>query len=98
MCIYINVHYQWDPEKAKINVKKHGIEFADAVGVLEDPWALTTEDSEAESEPRFLTLGSDILGRILVVVYVLRGKEIRLVSARKATKKEREEYAKGIRF
>lgn len=92
------MRYQWDPQKAKINVNKHGIEFADAVGVLEDPWAITTEDSEAESEPRFLALGTDILGRILVVVYVIRGEAIRLVSARKATKKERDEYAKGIRF
>ena len=90
--------YQWDPEKAKTNASKHGVEFADAVGVLEDPWAITTEDPEAESEPRYLVLGMDILGRVLVVVYVLRGDEIRLISARKATKREREEYAKGIQF
>jgi len=90
--------FQWDPKKAETNAKKHGVEFADAVGVFEDPWAITSEDPDAEREPRFLVLGMDILGRVLVVVFVLRGEEIRLISARKATKKEREEYATGIRF
>lgn len=79
-------------------MKKHGVEFADAVGVLEDSRAITVEDPDAEGEPRFLTLGMDILGGVLVVVYAFRGDEIRIISARKATRREREEYAKGIRF
>jgi len=94
----MGVRYLWDPEKAKANARKHGVEFADAVGVLEDPWAITAEDPDAEGEPRFLALGMDVLGRVLVVIYAFRGDEIRIISARKATRKEREEYAKGIRF
>ena len=83
--------YQWDPNKAKSNLKKHGVRFADAVSVFEDENAITIED-EHESENRFITIGRDILLRILVVVYTFRGHIIRLISARKATAREREIY------
>jgi uncharacterized DUF497 family protein len=83
--------YQWDPNKAKSNLKKHGVRFADAVSVFEDENAITIED-EHESENRFITIGRDILLRILVVVYTFRGHIIRLISARKATAREREMY------
>jgi uncharacterized DUF497 family protein len=63
------MNYQWDPEKAEGNAKKHGAEFADAVGVFEDPTAITIEDSQAEEEQRFLSVGMDALGRIIVVAY-----------------------------
>ena len=59
--------YQWDPNKAKSNLKKHGVRFADAVSVFEDENAITIDD-EHESENRFITIGRDILLRILVVV------------------------------
>ena len=83
--------YQWDPNKAKSNLKKHGIRFADAVSVFEDENAITIED-EHESESRFITIGRDILLRILVVVYTFRGHIIRIISARKATARERKIY------
>jgi len=83
--------YQWDPNKAKSNLKKHGIRFADAVSVFEDENAITIED-EHESENRFITIGRDILLRILVVVYTFRGHIIRIISARKATARERKIY------
>ena len=83
---------QWDPEKAASNVGKHGVDFADAVGVLEDEWALTVEDEYVDGEQRFATLGTDFLERVLVVVYTHRGGEIRLISARRATRKERRTY------
>jgi uncharacterized protein len=83
--------YQWDPNKARSNLKKHGVRFADAVSVFEDENAITIED-EHESENRFITIGRDILLRILVVVYTFRGHIIRIISARKATSRERKIY------
>ncbi len=85
------IDYQWDPNKAKSNLKKHGVRFADAVSVFEDENAITLED-EHESENRFITIGRDILLRILVVVYTFRGHIIRIISARKATVRERKIY------
>jgi uncharacterized protein len=84
--------YQWDPEKAASNWMKHDVDFADAVGVFEDEWALTIREQDVEGEQRFATLGIDFLERVLVVVYTYRGKKIRLISARRATRKERRVY------
>lgn len=84
--------YQWDPEKAALNLEKHGVDFADAVGVFEDEWALTIKEEYVEGEQRFVTMGTDFLGRVLVVVYTYRGDDIRLISARAATKRERRPY------
>ena len=84
--------YQWDPEKAASNVGKHGVDFADAVGVFEDEWALTIKEEYVEGEQRFATVGTDFLERVLVVVYTHRGAEIRLISARRAIRKERRTY------
>jgi hypothetical protein len=85
------VGFEWDEGKARANRRKHGIDFADAVAVLEDPLAVTIPDGAA-GEERFVTVGSDILGRILVVVFTVRDKQIRLISARKATRRERRRY------
>ena len=86
----------WDPVKAGINLEKHGIRFSDAEIVLYDPHALTQEDKDAVNEQRFVTMGMDAIGRVLIVVYTYRGEDIRLISARSATKRERERYEKGI--
>jgi len=86
--------YQWDPEKADLNRKKHGIDFADAVGVFEDEWALTIKHEIVKNEQRFASIGIDFLGRIVVVVYTYRGDDFRLISARPATKLERNVYEK----
>jgi uncharacterized protein len=89
--------YEWDPDKAALNRKKHGICFADVVGVFEDELAVTVEDNDAEGELRFITIGMDFTLKILVVVYARRVADvIRIISARKATKKERLTYEKGI--
>jgi uncharacterized DUF497 family protein len=90
------VRYQWDPDKAKENIRKHKIDFADVVGVFEDEMAITIEDPDAAGEQRFVTLGMDKLMRIVVVVFTYRGDEIRLISARKANKGEEKEYAQRI--
>ena len=83
--------YQWDPDKARANLQKHGISFADAVTVFSDERALTIEDDDP-SEERFVTLGMDAIGRILIVVYTYREEGIRIISARNATARERKQY------
>lgn len=85
------ISYQWDPDKANLNRINHGVDFADAVSVLEDDRAITVEDQRYEEE-RFITIGIDAIGRILVVVYTWRGDEVRLISARKADRSERQQY------
>lgn len=86
----------WDPAKAKANLRKHGVHFSDAETAFFDPLALTIEEQDADGEQRFVTLGSDALGRVLVVVYTYLGEAIRLISARRATPTERKHYEKGI--
>ncbi len=86
----------WDPNKAKTNLKKHRVSLSDAEAVLFDPNAISCEDEDAESEQRHQSIGLDSLGRVLVVVYTYRGSNIRLISARRATRKERQNYESGI--
>ena len=78
---------QWDPVKAASNLEKHGVDFADAVGVFEDPWGLTLKVEVVEGDQRTVTMGMDFLGRVVVVVYTYRGDAIRLISARAATRR-----------
>ena len=72
------------------------MEFADAAGVFEDPDAITIEDPDSEGEQRFLSIGLDVLGRIIVAAYTYRDDDVRLISARKATKKEVKIYEERI--
>ena len=81
----------WDPRKAAANLKKHGVDFAAAATVLHDEQAITVRDDDAEEE-RYVTIGISAIGEVLVVVYTWRGDEPRLLSARKATPQEREQY------
>jgi hypothetical protein len=83
---------EFDPEKARSNLRKHGVGFAHAEQALRDPMALTAEDPDAEGEQRLVTLGMDALGRLLVVIHTPRGDRTRLISARKASKGEGEQY------
>ena len=83
--------YEWDPNKAIANIEKHGIDFADAVTVFDDLNAVTIDDPNYE-EQRFITMAMDAFGRILVVAYTWRGDIIRIISARKATKRECKQY------
>ncbi len=85
---------EWDPNKAANNLEKHGIAFSEAVTALEDEYALTIED-DYPMESRYITLGRDALGRLLVVVYVFRGETVRIISARKATARESQDYEAG---
>jgi uncharacterized DUF497 family protein len=82
----------FDPNKAETNYRKHGVRFSDAESVLFDTMALTHEDRDAEGEQRFISIGVDSTGRLLVVIFSHRDEGIRLISARPATVKERECY------
>ena len=86
------MRFQYDPEKAAANLEKHGISFADAEGVLQDRLAVTVEDPDAEGERRFVAVGLGSAGDLLVVVYTERKDTYRLISARRATRKERKQY------
>ncbi len=85
------MEFEWNPEKAAANLRKHGVHFGDAVALFHDDWAITVPDAGA-LEKRFVTVGSDTLGRILVAVYAWRGRRIRLISCRRATRRERSRY------
>jgi len=85
---------QYDPSKAELNARKHGVSFDEATSVLFDPMGLSFEDNDSENEHRWVLLGMSSKDRLLVVVYIFRDDEIiRLISARKATRKEVKQYA-----
>jgi uncharacterized DUF497 family protein len=86
------VGIEFDAAKARTNWAKHKLSFADAEQALRDPFAVTIEDPDAENELRFITLGLDTLGRVLVVVHTPRGDRARLISARKANPREAKQY------
>lgn len=83
--------FEWDPRKARGNRTKHRVAFSDAVGVFEDPHAMTLDDPHPD-EMRHVTIGLDLVGRVLVVCWTSRGRNIRIISARPATKHERADY------
>jgi uncharacterized DUF497 family protein len=86
------MRFKYDPAKAAASLKKHGISFSDAEGVLEDPLAVTVEDPDAEGEQRFITVGLGSAGDLLVFVWAERNGEYRPISARRPTRKERKTY------
>jgi uncharacterized protein len=87
----------WDPSKARANVARHGVRFSDVELVFYDHRALTVEDSSINGEQRFVTIGRDGLGRVLVVAYTYRGDNaIRVISARMASSGERKLYEKRV--
>ena len=90
-----NVEAEWDPAKARANLHKHRVRFADAATALEDARAISVRDEGADEE-RWITVGMDSLGRILVVVYAWRDERVRIISARPATRGEVRQYEEGI--
>lgn len=85
--------FEWDKEsKAGISFRKHGVRMPEAIPVFEDPYAITIVGDESDpQEQRFITLGMGAAGRLLVVAYAWRGGKIRIISARSAEPREREE-------
>ena len=90
--------FEWDPRKAQANAAKHGVSFDDAVTVFLDPEALDGPDVQhSAAESRFLRLGRSRIGRVLMVAYTFRrsgdAEAIRIISARRASRRERAAYA-----
>ena len=89
------IEFEWDPRKARANLKKHGVSFEEARSVFYDDEALFRDDDEhSQDEDRFVLLGLSSILRILVVVHCFRGEDdvIRIISARKATPSEAGQY------
>jgi len=85
--------FEWDDAKAALNLARHGVSFAEASTVFEDPYSLTTGDLDhSEFEDRWVTVGLSLISRILLVVHTYRDTRIRIVSAGKATAFERAQY------
>jgi uncharacterized DUF497 family protein len=85
--------FEWDPEKARANVAKHGIDFDEAASVFADPLAQWMLDSGLHSgEDRFVALGWSYGQRLLAVVFTMRGERVRIISARRPTRREAKAY------
>ena len=94
-----SVHIEWDSSKNKENEKKHAISFEEAQTVFYDPLTKVAPDVEhSESEDRFLAVGYSFMNRLLLVVHCYRESEqvIRIISARKATRKEKCQFEEGL--
>jgi uncharacterized protein len=87
------VNFECDPDKAQQNIRKHGVAFDEAVTCLLDPMALCRSDPDVAGELRFVLLDMSARGRVLVVVYTMRGESPRIISARKSTRSEAKNYA-----
>ena len=92
----MGVIFEWDSRKASSNARRHGVEFREAASVFLDPLAWTVPDPDhSESEHRFVTIGQSAQRLIIVVAHADRGERIRIISARKATRRERHEHAEN---
>ena len=97
ICTYnSDVGFEWNREKARANLRKHGVDFAEVAEVFEDPHAMTRPDEDPDEE-RSISIGNDGLGRVVVVCWTWRDDDIQIISARKATRREREQYEEGRR-
>ena len=86
------MNFEWDENKNKSNIEKHGIDFNHAKGVLDDPKKKMTPDNRKDyGEERFKVIGK-IFGTIISIIFTLRNSLIRIISARKSSQNEREEY------
>jgi len=91
------MHFEWDELKAERNKRKHGVTFVEAMDCFYDPHQIAFYDPDhSEDEDREILIAHSREGRLLVVIYTLRGDTIRIISARRATHREAEDYAQGI--
>jgi uncharacterized DUF497 family protein len=91
------IQFEWDPAKAKMNLRKHGIAFREAATVLRDPLGITIFDPDhSDEEDRFITFGFSAAGRLLMVAHTERDERIRIISARRLIRAEREAYEQEI--
>jgi len=90
------IKIEWDPRKARQNLRKHSIDFSEASTVFADTLSITIPDPDhSEEEERWLTMGLSIRQRLLVVVHTNKGEAIRIISARPANRLERRKYEEG---
>ncbi len=88
--------FHWDPQKAALNVRRHGVSFEEAASVFGDPLAATVPDpAHSTDERRFITMGVTLAQRLLVVVHTDRADPTRIISARVATRGEEKKYEEG---
>lgn len=89
------MQFEWDPKKAKNNLKKHGVSFDEAVTAFYDPFSATFDDPDHSiKEQRFITIGFSSKPRLLVIAHTEMGKITRIISARQATAHERKKHEK----
>ncbi len=89
----MQLKFEWDEHKAKTNQRKHGVSFKEAISIFNDPLAINFDDPDHSlGENRYLIIGLSNQGRYLVVSHTNRGEQIRLISARLVTPKERRDY------
>ncbi len=89
----MSLRFEWDENKARQNIEKHDVSFEEAATVLGDPLSLTVTDPlHSRQEQRFVTVGESVKGELLVVVHADREEAIRIISARRATRRERRDY------
>ena len=90
------MEFEWDDDKAESNVRKHGIEFTEAITVFGDPLAMTGYDPDhSDGEDRYITMGLSVTGRLLIASHTDRGEKVRIISAREASRGERKDYEDG---
>jgi uncharacterized protein len=88
--------FEWDPNKAALNVAKHGVAFEEATSVFADPMFVTVVDDEhSMDEERYITIGLSVQGRLLMIAHTDRDGRLRIISVRKATKDEEQFYAEA---
>jgi len=89
------MEFQWDPDKGRLNWRKHGVSFHEAATIFADPLSITYHDPDHSwAEARYITIGTSQSGRVLIVAHTDRGRSIRIISARKTTRRERVHYEK----
>ncbi len=87
------MNFEWDPRKAEVNLRKHGISFTEAGTVFGDELAITVPDPDhSDEEDRYVTVGWSNRGRLLMISHADRGNRIRIISARELTPGERKAY------
>ena len=91
------IDFEWDPDKARTNLRKHGVAFREGATVFRDLLSITVYDPDhSEEEDRFITVGPSVAGRLLIVAHTDRGARTRIISAREVTRAEREAYENEI--
>ncbi len=89
--------YEWDPAKARVNLRAHHVSFDEAATVFLDPLAITFSDADhSDEEDREITIGFSKKLRVIFVSHCRRGEPVRIISARRATRKERKQYEEGV--